>query len=116
MKVLTPDEFEAKFDFVRPINPAPEPSTSTWCIPFEYGDCPKGTKVSIAMAKQISAELRSAVAEAEKRELRVAFDEARASVEDLKAREAKAQLEAYAAVGELAALKRKIRSGKGRKK
>ncbi len=110
MKVRSEGEFEARFDFVRPIKPVAEERPGMWCIPFEYGDCPRGTRVSIAKAKEIAAALRADVAEAERLVLKVEFDKEKATVEDLKRREATAQLEKHAAIGELEALKRKLRA------
>jgi hypothetical protein len=77
MDVLTPEQMVARLDFMRPLKPEPEEPDSAWCIPFEYGGIAKGTKISISKAREIAAELRAAVAEAEKREFKRAFEQER---------------------------------------
>lgn len=72
MEILTEEEMAARVDFARPLKPTEE-RESLWCIPFEYGHGAQGTRISIAKAREIAADLRANVAEAEKRELRRAF-------------------------------------------
>jgi hypothetical protein len=74
MDVLSEQEMAAKLDFASPLKPEPEQRESLWCIPFEYGDSRKGTRISIALAKTIAAQLLMHVAQAEQRELRRYFD------------------------------------------
>jgi hypothetical protein len=75
MEVLSAQEMASRLDFQRPLHETKEPEReSMWCIPFEWGANTKGTKISIAKAKEISSELRASVAEAEMRELRRYFD------------------------------------------
>lgn len=74
MKILSADELYARLDFMSPIHPPEEQKLGVYCIPFEYGDQRKGTRISIAKAKEIVAELRADIAEAEKQQLREAFD------------------------------------------
>lgn len=74
MEILTESQMAARLDFRRPLQPEPDPPRDgVWCIPFEFGPSEKGTRISIAKAKEIAAELRASVAEAEKRELLHAF-------------------------------------------
>lgn len=74
MDILNSEELAAQLDFVSPLHPEPEEPQGVYCIPFEWNGARKGTKISVAKAKEISAELRAQVAEAEKRIIRKAFD------------------------------------------
>lgn len=69
MDILSEQELAAKVNFARPLKEPPEERESLWNIPFEPGNCPIGTRISVSKAREISAELRALVAEAEKREL-----------------------------------------------
>ncbi len=109
MQILTEDELVAKLDFRRPLNPVPEERPGAWPIPFEYGACEKGTKISIAKAKQIAAELRAEVAEAEKRELYAAFKQEEKRSAAIGAQYSQAMDEKFTALAELAVLKNKHR-------
>jgi len=110
MEILSESELSSRIDFVSPIHPEPEKPTGTWCIPFEYGANEKGTKVSIAKAKEIAAELRAAVAEAEKLELRQAFDREVQRSESLGEQHVAAQKENIELRAELHELKRRNRA------
>lgn len=111
MEILTEEELAMKLDFRRPLHPPPEPKTA-WCIPFEYGANEKGTRISIPKAKQIAAELRAEVAEAEKRELFRAFEQEKARGENLSTQLSKAHVETLDAKSELVELKRKLQRKK----
>ena len=80
-----------------------------WCIPFEWGANVKGTKISIAKAKEIAAELRAAVAEAEKRELRLAFDREIERAKELSKQSADQGNKLFEAVRQVAELQHQIR-------
>jgi len=95
MEILTPGEMAAKFDFVSPMKEEPEERVDMWPISFEYGGLKKGTRISISKAKEISAELRAAVAEAEKKEIKRAFDQERKSLEEANKRSAQHQQDFY---------------------
>ena len=72
---MSQEALAAKLDFMRPLHAVePEREEGMWRIPFEWGSNEKGTKISIAKAREISSELRAQVAEAEYRELRRYFD------------------------------------------
>ncbi len=112
MNIVTEEELAARLDYMSPIRPEPEKPESVWCIPFEYGGSAKGTRISIALAKTIAAELRASVAEAEKRELRRelrrALEGEKKRVEAYAGQIRAAQDKEFAALGEVAALKRKL--------
>jgi 3-methyladenine DNA glycosylase/8-oxoguanine DNA glycosylase len=114
MEVLTEAELAAKLDFRRPLTPPPpDHRLNAWPIPFEYGaNAGTGTRISIAMAKTIAAELRAAVAEAEKREVLIAFEQEKARSAALCQQASKAQDETAAAHVEIATLKRALRRRK----
>jgi hypothetical protein len=115
MEILTPDEFAAKFDFRRPIKEPPPEEHGAWPIPFEYGKNANGTRISIAMAKTIAAELRAEVAEAENREVLRAFkQEQERSAEALKQSASLAFLREHDLRAEIEELKRILRSKKRR--
>lgn len=115
MKVVTEEELVARLEFRRPLPQPPEPPESPWCIPFEFGDCPKGTRISIAKAKEIAAELRASVAEAELRQVRKAYaDEVKRS-EDLCRQYSEASDGKSLALAEVAELKRKVRARRSRR-
>ncbi len=78
MEVLTEAEMAARLDFRRPLKEEPYKQVqgpSLWRIPFEWGGLPKGTLITVAKAKEIAAELRRLVAEAEVEDWRRAFEE-----------------------------------------
>jgi hypothetical protein len=103
MKIMSEEELAARLDFRRPLHPAPEEPESVWCIPFEFGESPKGTRISIA------AELRASVAEAELRQLRKHFEEEKKRADDLSFQLSKAGLERSVLMNEVAILKRRPR-------
>lgn len=109
MEVLTGSEMAARLDFAKPLHEAPEQKESLWCIPFEYGDNAKGTKISIALAKTIAAELRAHVAEAEGRYVLRAFKQEQARVEEYGKQLSVAREEKHQALGEIGILKQQIR-------
>ncbi len=109
MKVLTEEEMASRLDFVRSLHPSPDPPDSVWCIPFEFGGVAKGTRISIAKAREIAAELRASIAEAEMRLLRRAFDDERKRSAALADQYSAATAETFAARAEAAALKQKLR-------
>ena len=109
MEVLSEAAMTARMDFMRPLHPKPEEPESLWCIPFDYGSATKGTRISVSKAKEIAAELRALVAEAEKRELRRALDRERDSAAEAHKQASAAREEAFNAQAEIAALKAKLR-------
>ena len=112
MKILTEEELVSKLDFMRPLHPPVEETESAWCIPFEYGANGKGTRVSVSKARQIIAELRAEVAEAEKRELYRAFKQEEERSKSLAEQAAKAQEEKFEALGRVVKLTQQIRAMK----
>lgn len=112
MTILTEEEMAARLDFRRPLHPTPEPKETIWCIPFEFGPGEKGTRISISKAKEIAAELRASVAEAEKRELYRAFKAEEERCVHLSQQFSKANDEKFAALSELVILKQKLRRTK----
>lgn len=108
MKILTPEEFTSRFEFVGPIHPAPEEKQGAWCIPFEYGSNVKGTRISIAKAKEIAAELRAAVAEAEKRLVLEAFQDEKARCEALREQLSKEHQKSFEERTKVAELKARL--------
>ena len=115
MEVLTGSEMAARLDFAKPLHEAPEQKESLWCIPFEYGDNVKGTKISIAMAKTIAAELRAHVAEAEGRYVLRAFKQEQARVEEYGKQLSEARERGMDQASTIAQLQRKLRR-RGKKK
>lgn len=116
MKIISEEELATKLDFMRPIHPAPDETESLWCIPFEFGMNPKGTRISISKAKEISAELRASVAEAELRQLRKYFDVEKKRADDFAGQASKAEGEKAAAQGECMMLRTELRKRPKRKK
>lgn len=110
MKVLTEEEFSSRLDYRRPLDPPPEESVGLWCIPFEYGTNGKGTRISIALAKQISAELRAEVAEAENRQLLKLFKDEQKRGDELRRQYSQASDQRRDALDEVAKLKQKLRA------
>lgn len=110
MEILNEGQLAARLDYMRPLKAETENPESVWCIPFEYGANEKGTRISIALAKTIAAELRMHVAEADKRELRRAFDnEVKRSDETCK-QSAVYQNETFQLKAEIAVLQRRLRA------
>lgn len=114
MEVVTEEHLAEYLDFRRPLNPPPEPPRDMWPIPFEYGGSAKGARISISTAKTIAAELRAAIAEAEKRELFREFKREQERSASGLAQAAKYQQEAAELRGEIATLKRALRRRKVR--
>ncbi len=112
MDVLSTEEMAAKLDYRRPLKPEPEVQEGLWCIPFEYGENSKGTRISPALAKTIAAELRAHIAEWEKRELRRAFDQEKKRAEELGRQSSEARTQLFDANQEIAALKRALHKKK----
>ena len=112
MEVVSEEQLAEKLNFVRPLHPEPEKADSTWCIPFEYGANQKGTRISISLAKTISAELRAAVAEVEKRELRRALDEEKKRIDGQSKTYSELQSQLFDTQNEVAILKQKLRNAK----
>jgi hypothetical protein len=110
MEILSEEEMAAKLDFARPLHPKPEEPEIIWCIPFEWGKNAKGTRISIAKAKEIAAELRASVAEAEKRELRRAFDLEKKRGEELGNKSANVERMLFDSQQEILILKRQIKA------
>lgn len=110
MKILSEEELAAKLDFRSPLHPPQEETESVWCIPFEYGGNPKGTRISIAKAKEIAAELRASVAEAEFRQLRKAFEDEKQRGEQLERQCTKALGDKFDLERQVAILKKRRRS------
>lgn len=112
MKVIDEKDMTIRFDFLRPLKPLPEESESVWCIPFEYGANEKGTRISISKAKEIAAELRAEIAEAEKRELFRAFKQEEARAIAAHQSSASAHEEKFALMQQLEKLKKENRRRK----
>jgi hypothetical protein len=110
MEILNPSQLASRLDYTRPLKEEPEKEDSVWCIPFEYGANGKGTRISIALAKTISAELRAAVAEAEKKELRRYFDREKERGDELSKRSAETEQALFDAKGTIAHLERRLRA------
>ncbi len=110
MQILTPDEMASTLDFVRPMAKPPETPAggSSWPIPFEYGPDSAGTRVSVAKARQIIAELAARIAEHERRELYLAFKREEKRCESIAADYSKAMEEKYEMARELAAVRGKL--------
>lgn len=106
---MSEEDLAARLDFRRPLHPAPEAPTTPWCIPFEYGSNVKGTRISVAMARQIAAELRAAVAEEELRQMRVHFGREVERAKEIGAQYTKATDEKFALMGEVNELKKRLR-------
>ncbi len=115
MKMISEGDMTTRLDFMRPLNPAPEPPDSPWCIPFEFGPVEKGTRISISKAKEIAAELRASIAEAEYRQLRKAFDNEVERGNTLCTQFTEASNARLDALAEVERLKQKLRA-RGRKK
>lgn len=112
MKIISAEEMTGRLEFCRPLHPAPDKPEGLWCIPFEFGSNEKGTRISIAKAKEIAAELRASVAEAEKRELVRAFEEEKARSEEMARWSSKYQNELFEEKRKVAELERKLRAQK----
>jgi hypothetical protein len=110
MEILSQSELAARLDFMSPLKEPEEQRESQWCIPFEYGNQRKGTKISIAKAKEIAACLRADIAEAEKRELFRAFKAEEERCKRLLEQSAKAEHELNVARVEIATLNRRLRA------
>lgn len=110
MKILSEQEMAETLNFARPLRPEPDPPQSIWCVPFEWGGNVKGTKISISKAKEIAAELRALVAEAEGRELRRHFDQEAARANDLSRRLADKERELAEANATIEVLERRLRA------
>jgi len=111
MEVLSETDLAARLDFMRPLHPqVPVKSESTWCIPFEYGSNEPGTRISVSKAREIASELRMHIAEYERRELRRAFDQEKERNEAMSGRLLDEQKKVFALEGEVAVLKRRLRS------
>lgn len=82
MEILTEEEMAMRIDYRAPLQKedpnAIPPKQSVYAIPFEYGENRKGTVISVALAKQIAAELRAEIAEWDKQEIFRAFKEEQA--------------------------------------
>jgi hypothetical protein len=107
MKIIDGEEMAARLEYRRPLHPEPEEPAGLWCIPFEYGANERGTRISIAKAKEISAELRAAVAEVEKRQIFDAFKAEEDRGNRLSEQLSKAINERVAAIGEVVEMKRR---------
>jgi hypothetical protein len=110
MEILSQEEMTSRVDFARPLHPTPEEPASMWCIPFEWGANSKGTRISIAKAKEIAAELRASIAEAEKRELRRAFDQEKKNGEERDNRYLEYSRKLFDCQQEVLILKRQIKA------
>jgi hypothetical protein len=113
--ILNAEQLSERVNFARPLKSEPEDTESLWNIPFEYGNCPKGTRISLSKAREIAATLRALIAEAETRQLRREYDSLKARAEE-SGRQYTAAAENYlAALGVIADLKRRLRTrGKAR--
>lgn len=110
MEILSEQEMAARLDYMKLLKQEPEVDKREplYCIPFEYGDNPKGTKISKVLAKTIAAELLMHVAESDKREIFRAFKQEQERVESYGRQVQAANDEKYAALSEVAFLKRKL--------
>lgn len=110
MEILSKQQLAERLNYVRPLKPEPEPAEeSIWCIPFEHGDCPKGTRISLSKAREIAAQLRAEIAEAEKRELFRAFKREEERARESGRQSSEHQLECARLRGELEGLRQTIR-------
>lgn len=107
MKILTPEKMAEHLDFRRPLHPS-ERTKTMWPIPFEYGANEKGTRISVAKARVIAAELRAEVAEEEKRELFDAFQAEQRRAAEARKNTRVAEDKWIAAMAEVAVLKTKL--------
>jgi hypothetical protein len=110
MEILSELQLSERVNYKRPMQEEPEKPDDAWPIPFEYGANIRGTRISIGLAKTISAELRAEVAEAEKRQLYHHFKYEERRANDNSKRYADEQLKVYELQGEVTRLKRKLRT------
>jgi hypothetical protein len=110
VEVLTEEQLAGRIDYRRPMKDVPDERESLWCIPFPYGSNHRETKISIALAKTISAQLRADVAEAEQRELKRYFDRQTKRAEEMGRQCSDEQKKVFALQGEVADLKRRLRN------
>jgi hypothetical protein len=103
-------------EIARPLHPIQEAPDRVWCIPFEWGANERGTRISIAKAKEIAAELRASIAEAEKRELQRAFDQEKKNGEERDNRYLEYSRKLFDCQQEVLILKRQIKALKKKKK
>jgi hypothetical protein len=115
MEILSQEEMAARLDFRRPLKDEELAVTEgVWCIPFEWGANAKGTRITIAKAKEIAAELRAEVARAEYRELRKFFDREKERAEEFGRRLSEMNLKLLDAQNEAAILRQQMRALKKR--
>jgi hypothetical protein len=116
MEILSAEEMAARLDYMSPLHPKEEPRDSLWCIPFEWGCAAKGTKITVAKAREIASELRALVAEHDMRELKRYFDKEQARVKELERRLVEEGDLKFALQQEILVLKGNLREAKRRKK
>ena len=108
MEILSEEEMAARLQFRRPLHEKPDDTESLWCIPFEWGGNAKGTRISISKAKEISAELRASVAEAEYRQLLREFKKEQERTKEIGKTYTEMSDRWFKAMGEVGALKRRL--------
>lgn len=123
MDILTPQQMTERLDYQRPLHPPATLDEDSWPIPFEYGpNNPKGTRITLMLAKLIAAELQAAVAVEEQRRLSLRLKQEQQHNKEQDERMAAQQREVFEAKAEIASLKRaqrdliKAQRGKGEKK
>jgi hypothetical protein len=109
VEILSEEGLAERVNFARPLHPSPEERRSIWCIPFEWGNNAKGTKISLSKAKEIASELRALIAQEEANELRRAFEEEKKRCERFGQAAREDQEKRFALEGEIAILKERIR-------
>lgn len=114
MDVLSEKEMAERLDFRRPLKAEHEEAPSMWCIPFGYGSNHKSTTITISKAREIAAQLRADIAEAEKAELLRLFKREEERANALSRSAADYQKAMYEAQCEVAALTRKLRAKRSR--
>lgn len=114
MEILSEEEMAARIDFKRPLKPEPEdaipPRQSVYSIPFEYGENPRGTVISIAKAREIAAELRAEIAEFDKREVFRALKQEQARSKSFGQQLSAKNKELFEAMSRIALLEQRLRA------
>lgn len=87
-----------------------------WPLLFEVGNYPKGTRISIARAKEIAANLRASIAEAEMAELQHAFEREKERSATMAKIHAEAEEEVSRAHQQIATLQRRLKAKQRGKK
>jgi hypothetical protein len=116
MEVISESDMASRLDYMRPLKQEPEKPPGTWCIPFEYGANEKGTRISVVLARTIAAQLLCAVAEAEKRDIRQAFEREQERSASIVRQYTEASDERFLLRSQVATLERKLRDARRKKR